>query len=72
MARRTYEEMRAQVRDAIAAAGGEITHNALVELLDGTTAQQLIRMQHSGDIVPQVVALAGGGVELRYTAGVTN
>lgn len=69
MARKTYEQMVADVKAAISSAGGEISHNALVELLDGQTAQQLIRMQHAGDVVPRVVALATGGVELRYTAG---
>lgn len=69
MARRDYDLMKEEVLAAIAAAGGVITHNVLVEQVDATTAHQLIRMQHAGEIVPEVAALPGGGVELRYTAG---
>lgn len=58
------------VADAISEAGGQITHNALLESLqqsgNAQYAAQLISLAQSGQITATVKAVAGGNPVLTY------
>lgn len=71
MARFTHEDAAAAVVDALTAAGGSMAHNDLVAALEtqnkSQAVQHFLTLQSLGTIAAQVVAVAPGVNELRYS-----
>lgn len=71
MARFTHEQAAQAVTTVLTAAGGTMSHNDLVTALEnnnaGQAVQHFLTLQSTGVINAQVVAVAVGTNELRYS-----
>ena len=67
MPRLTNEQMLTEVTDAIAAAGGEVGHEQLVEQLNEVTARNLKQFVQSGGVVRKLTAQPGTKAVLTYS-----
>lgn len=73
MPRATYADQRQAVLDAVASAGGEISHNDLVASLEDSgnaaATAQILPMKRAGDINARLVTAVDEKATLMYTTG---